>query len=137
MKRALLFLMLFSQATLASDFIFSVPVQLDRLPKGIPQAKVLCEVFTYRDAKNPIASGYSIRSIDSRQGMLVDEIPVNVNFHAMQRHQQPHQYRCQLQLLVPWTQPTWQTPNADAAVNDLRPRDNSQLVTEVSGLINN
>ncbi len=139
MKKHIIALLLFLTTfpALATDFVFSVPVKLDRLPKGIPQAKVVCDVFTYRDTENPIASGYTIRPVDSRQGFLIEDVQVNANYHPMQRQQVPHQYHCRLMLLVPWTQPTWQLPGEHAAISALRPRKNSQLVTEVSGLINN
>ena len=120
----------------ASDFLFQVPVKLDRVPKGIPQAKVQCEVFTYRDNQNPIATGYTIKPIDLRSGDLYQEVDVSVNFHSMSRHLKPHQYRCQLWLLTPWAKPTWQQPDVSSNIPALQPRENSKLVTTVSGLIN-
>jgi hypothetical protein len=131
----LLITLMLSIPAMAADFVFSVPVKLERIPKGIPQAKVICEIFTYRDTQNPVASGYTIRPIDSRQGLLVEDITVAVNFHPQQRHQLPHQYRCQLMLLVPWTQPNWQMPAEHAVIEDLQPKAQTGLVTEVSGLI--
>lgn len=134
-RNLFLLLLCLNTSVYAADFVFSVPVKLDRIPKGIPQAKVVCEIFTYRDTQNAIASGYTIKPIDSKQGFLYQDIEVNVSFHSNQRHQKPHQYQCQLQLLVPWTQPTWQVPGRHAATPSLRPRNNSNLVTSVSGMM--
>lgn len=127
--------LLISPALPAADFVFNVPLQLDRIPKGVPQAKVTCEVFTYRDTINPIASGYRISSIDSRSGYLHQDIHVDVNFHSMQRHRKPHQYTCKMQLLVPWAQPSWQTPAEHAVVEAIRPRKGARLISTVSGLM--
>lgn len=124
-----------SQVAWAGDFLFQVPVNLDRIPKGIPQAKVMCEVFSYRDSINPIATGYSIKPINSRRGDLHQEIDVSVNFHSMSRHIKPHSYRCQIFLLTPWAQPKWQQPAIDSPVSAMQPRDKSPLVQSVSGLI--
>ncbi|MGD2118057.1 MAG: hypothetical protein PVG66_06850 [Chromatiales bacterium] len=120
---------------LAADFVFNVPLQLEQIPKGIPQAKVICEVFSYSDNRQPIASGYTIHTIHSQFGRLDKNVVVRVNYHAMQRHRKPHQYHCRLQLLLPWTQPSWQTPSVDAELPILQPQENSSLQVEVSGII--
>ena len=140
MKRLLLtlvagFTVLNGTQVLAADFLFQVPVKLEKIPKGIAQAKIHCDVFSYRDNINPIASGYTIRPIDSHGGTLRQEIDVNVNYLNKYRHHSPHQYRCHISLLTPWAKPSWQTPAEDSPIPALQPRDNSQLVTEVSGLI--
>lgn len=119
----------------AADFLFQVPVKLDRIPSGIAQAKILCEVFSYRDNLNPIASGYSIKAINLRSGALHQEIDVKVNFQNQYRHLKAHQYRCQLLLLTPWAKPSWQTPGKQSAIAVLQPRENSSPVTMVQGLI--
>ena len=125
---------LFSSQLIAADFLFQVPVKLEKIPKGIVQVKILCEVFSYRDNLNPIATGYAIRPINSVKGNLFQEIDVNVNYLSKYRHRKPHQYHGQLLLLTPWAKPSWQTPSADSPVPALQPRKNSQLVTSVSGL---
>lgn len=128
-------LLLSASPLMAADFVFTVPVKLDKIPKGIPQAKVICEVFTYRDTHNPVASGYTIKAINSQQGFLYQDVTVEANFHNLQQHMKPHQYQCKLLLLVPWTQPSWQRPGEHAAVTALRPKPDSQLTSVVSGLI--
>ena len=130
-----LLLSLLSSPAAAADFLFQVPVKLEKIPKGIAQAKIMCDVFTYRDNTNPIASGYTIRPINLRNGNLHEEIDVSVNFFNQSRHLQAHQYRCQLLLLTPWATPSWQTPAADSTISVLQPREHSQLVTTVEGLI--
>ncbi len=119
----------------AADFLFQVPVILDKIPKGIPQAKVVCEVFSYRDSQTPIATGYTIKAINLRDGNLHEEVDVSVNFLSQYRHLHPHQYHCKLFLLTPWAIPTWQKPGSDSDITALNPRANSQPVVEVSGLI--
>jgi len=119
----------------AADFLFQVPVILDKIPKGIPQAKVVCEVFSYRDSQTPIASGYTIKPINLRDGNLHEEVDISVNFLNQYRHLHPHQYHCRLLLLTPWAMPSWQQPGSDSAIAALKPRQNSQPVVEVSGLI--
>ena len=126
---------LFSSQLIAADFLFQVPVKLEKIPKGIVQVKILCEVFSYRDNLTPIATGYTIRPINSAKGQLLEEIDVNVNYLSKYRHHKPHQYHCQLLLLTPWAKPSWQTPSADSTIPALRPRENSQLVTSVNGFI--
>jgi hypothetical protein len=125
----------FSSQLMAADFLFQVPVKLEKIPKGIVQVKILCEVFSYDDNLNPIATGYTIRPINSAKGNLFEEIDVNVNYLNKYRHREPHQYQCDLQLLTPWAKPSWQTPSADSSIRALQPRENSQLVTSVSGFI--
>lgn len=119
----------------ASDFLFQVPVQLDRIPKGIPQAKITCNVYSYRDNQTPIATGYSIKPIDLNSGNLHQEIDVHVNFIHGYSHLEPHQYRCNLLLLTPWAKPSWQTPSPDSDIVALQPRQDSELVSTVSGVI--
>lgn len=130
-----LIVLLTSGQLLASDFIFEVPVKLDRIPKGIPQAKIQCDVFGYRDNKEPIASGYSIRPIGSHRGELVDTVQVSANYKSMTRHINPHLYQCRLLLLTPWAQSAWQMPALDAEDTSIRPLSNTKPVTLVEGVI--
>ena len=87
-----LIILLASLPAVAADFLFQVPVMLDGIPKGIPQAKIICEVFSYRDNQNPIATGYKIKPIDLRDGHLHEEFEVSVNYFNAYRHLKPHQY---------------------------------------------
>lgn len=137
-NRHLAFILLLSLVSIpaaAADFLFQVPVKLEKIPKGIAQAKIKCDVFTYRDNSTPVATGYTIRPINLRNGNLHQEVDVSVNFLNQYRHLKPHQYRCQLLLLTPWATPSWQTPAADSSISVLQPREHSQLVTIVEGLI--
>lgn len=118
----------------AGDFLFQVPVKLDNIPKGIPQAKIICDVFTFEDDQNPIATGYTIKPLNRGHGSLHQEVDVNVNYHNMSRYMKPHHYKCQLLLLTPWAKPAWQIPGNESAIKVLQPKENSKLVTSVSGL---
>ena len=126
-------LFLVSLNAYSGDLLFQVPVKLDSIPKGIPQAKVLCEVFTVNDDRHPVATGYTIKPLNYGRGDLRQEIEVRVSYQNMSRHMKPHHYRCQLLLLTPWAKPTWQTPGKNSAIKVLQPRENSELVTTVSG----
>ena len=120
---------------LASDFIFEVPVKVDRIPKGIPQAKIECNVFGYRDSTQPIATGYSIRPLGSHRGELIDTVQVNVNYKPMKRQISPHRYQCRLMLLIPWAQPAWQRPTSDTSDTSIAPLAGTDPVTLVEGII--
>lgn len=128
-------LTLFSLPALGADYNFSVPVRLEGIPKGIPQVKVLCEVYNASNEQMPIASGYSIRPINSRQGFLFEDVEVKVNLPATQRELQADRYRCHLLLLTPWAKPFWQMPDASSPIEALQPKANSQLITTVTGTI--
>ena len=120
--KKLLTMMLFITSLNASagDFLFQVPVKLNSIPKGIPQAKVLCNVFTFGDDQNPIATGYTIKSLHLGKGSLNQEIEVRANYRSMSRYMKPHQYQCHLLLLIPWAKPTWQTPSREAGIRALQ-----------------
>lgn len=130
-----LLIFLASGNLLASDFVFEVPVKLDRIPKGIPQAKIQCDVFGYRDNKEPIASGYSIRPIGSHRGELVDTIRVSANYKSNLRHINPHMYQCRLLLLTPWAKSAWQMPGTDADDTSIQPQPDTKAVTLVEGIL--
>ena len=130
-----LFVLLTSSALFASDFLFEVPVKLDRIPKGIPQAKIQCDVFGYRDNKEPIASGYSIRPIGTHRGELIDTVRVSVNYQSMKRHINPHMYQCRLLLLTPWAESAWQMPATDSVDTSIHPLPDSKPVTLVEGIL--
>ena len=141
MKTALtIFLTLFSlqysiQAH-ALDFLFEVPVKLDLIPKGIPQAKIQCKVFSKIDKKQLIASGYSIRAIRSSRGTLNENVSVRASYLPDWRDAAAGSYQCQLLLLTPWANPSWQSPSDNNALSDLKPRENTDAVTTVTGIIN-
>ena len=130
-------LFLFSSHVAAADFVFNVPVQLDKIVKGVYQAKIQCDVFAEDDDQISIASGYSIQPIYAQRGVLDKEVTVNVNFLPRQRGQTAYRYQCGLLLLVPWVQPSWQEPNEHSSISAVQPKENSQLITSVSGLFNN
>lgn len=119
----------------ALDFVFEVPVRLDLIPKGIPQAKIECEVYSKIDSKQLIARGYSIRAIRSSRGELNENVEVTASYLHDWRDASPGSYRCRLLLLTPWTKPSWQSPSADSGLIDLQPRENTQATTSVSGII--
>lgn len=119
----------------ALDFVFEVPVRLDLIPKGIPQAKIECEVYSKIDSKQLIAKGYSIRAIRSSRGELNENVEVTASYLPDWRDSAAGSYQCKLLLLTPWAKPSWQTPSADTSLFDLQPRENTQATTIVSGVI--
>lgn len=133
----LLILLLLNGQILAADFIFNVPVQLDKVVKGIHQAKIQCDVYAEDDDQISIASGYNIQPIYAQQGVLYKEVTVNVNFLPRQRGQTAYRYQCELLLLVPWANPSWQKPSDNSNISAIQPQVQSELVTTVSGLFHN
>ena len=131
----LAFILLASFPLQASDFIFEVPVKINQIPKGIPQAKIVCDVFGNQDNTQPIASGYSIRPIASHRGELVDIVQISVNYISIKRHISPHSYQCRLLLLTPWAKPAWQEPGPEAVEEAIRPQPDTHSVTLVEGII--
>lgn len=136
MKTALAFLLsLFSVQAFALDFVFEVPVKLDLIPKGIPQAKIECEIYSKIDRKQLIASGYSIRAIHSVRGELNEIVEVRASYLPDWREATAGSYQCKLLLLTPWAKPSWQSPANDGSLPDLMPKENTQAITTVSGSI--
>ncbi len=136
MKTTLTILLsLLSFQAYALDFVFEVPVRLDLIPTGIPQAKIECEVFSKIDNKQVIAKGYSIRAIRSSRGELNENVEVRASYLPDWRDSAAGSYQCQLLLLTPWAKPSWQSPSADTSLVDLQPRENTDATTSVSGVI--
>lgn len=136
MKTALTILLsLFSLQVHALDFLFEVPVKLDLIPKGIPQAKIECEVYSKIDSKQLIATGYSIRAIRSSRGTLNENVEVRASYLPDWRDSAAGSYQCRLLLLTPWAKPSWQSPSSDNGLIDIQPRENTEAVTTVSGII--
>jgi len=136
MKTALtVFLTLFSVQAHALDFVFEVPVKLDLIPKGIPQAKIECQVYSKIDSKQLIATGYSIRAIRSTRGELNENVEVTASYLPDWRDAAAGSYQCRLLLLTPWAKPSWQSPSADSRLIDIQPRENTRAITTVSGVI--
>ena len=136
MKTALIiFLSLFSVQAHALDFLFEVPVKLDLIPKGIPQAKIECEVYSKIDNKQLIATGYSIRAIRSSRGELNENVEVRASYLPDWRDAAAGSYQCKLLLLTPWAKPSWQSPSPDTGLIDIQPRENTEATTTVSGII--
>ena len=126
-----LFSILFSIQAHALDFLFEVPVKLDLIPKGIPQAKIQCEVFSKLDKNQLIASGYSIRAIRSSRGELNENVSVRASYLPDWRDAAAGSYQCHLLLLTPW-----QSPSDNSDLPDLKPLENTEAVTTVSGVVN-
>ncbi len=136
MKTAVtLLLTLFSIHAHALDFLFEVPVKLDLIPKGIPQAKIVCDVYSKIDKKQLIATGYSIRAIHSTRGSLNENISVRASYLPDWRDATAGSFHCRLLLLTPWASPSWQSPSVDNSLPDLVPRENTEVITTVSGAI--
>jgi hypothetical protein len=130
----LLLFMLLNQVQ-AADFLFEIPVRLDLIPRGIPQAKIECDVYSKLDRKQVVASGYSIRAIRSSRGELNEIVEVHSNYLPDWRDSAVGSYQCRLLLLTPWAKPSWQTPSVDTGLSALQPRNNSVAITTVSGKI--
>lgn len=136
MKTTLTILLsLFSMQLHALDFVFEVPVRLDLIPKGIPQAKIECEVYSKIDSKQLIARGYSIRAIGSSRGELNENVEVRASYLPDWRDAAAGSYQCRLLLLTPWAKPSWQSPSSNPGLIDLQPRENTEATTRVSGVI--
>ncbi|MBT8439905.1 MAG: hypothetical protein HKP55_06350 [Gammaproteobacteria bacterium] len=136
MKTALIMLLaLFSIQAQALDFLFEVPVKLDLIPKGIPQAKIECEVYSKIDGNQLIATGYSIRAIRSNRGELDENVEVRASYLTDWRDSAAGSYQCRLLLLTPWAKPSWQSPSSDSGLIDIQPRDNTEAIITVTGVI--
>ena len=131
-----LFLALISMQVLALDFQFEVPVKLNQIPRGIPQAKIECDVYAKIDKNQLIASGYSIRGIDSGRGQLNENFSVVASYLPDWRDSAAGSYQCRLLLLTPWAKPSWQAPSAEHSLPELVPAEQAEAITIVSGAIN-
>jgi hypothetical protein len=117
----------------AADYVFQVPVELERMPRGIARAQVECAVYPDEALSHPLGSGTASHPVDFRTGGLRRNFTVRVNLRADRRGRSATHYACRLLLLAPWASPPWQAPSQDAMDPTMRPAPDTEFRTVAEG----
>jgi hypothetical protein len=120
-------------AAAAADYVFSVPVELEQMPRGVARAQVQCEVFGDRTGGPPLGSGSTSHPLDFRTGALQRNFTVRVNLRPERQGQLPGYYVCRLLLLAPWSSPPWQAPSEEAMDPAMRPAPDTEFRAVAEG----
>lgn len=116
---------------LAFDFELIVPVRLHGLDRSISQGKVTCTVHTEPNDR-VIGGKQVIFPVNSFTGDFERDLVLRFDVALGEDPGRASHYRCVLDLLLPWANPPWQRPDAQAGPGPLRPREGTAFSPEVS-----
>lgn len=116
---------------LAFDFELIVPVRLHGLDRSISQGKVTCTVFGEPD-KRVIGGKQVIFPVNTFTGEFERDLVLRFDVAPGEEPARASHYRCALDLFLPWANPPWQRPDAQAGPGPLHPLEGTAFSPEVS-----
>jgi hypothetical protein len=117
-------------AALAFDFELIVPVRLHDLDRSISQGKVTCTIHAEPDNR-VIGGKHVVFPVNSFTGDVERDLVLRFDAAPGEDPGRASRYRCVLELLLPWANPPWQSPDALAGQGPLRPRVGTAFSPEV------
>lgn len=121
---------LFPGAALAADFVFTIPVELERIPE---RADVLVFCNVYNPNGQGIGGGSQGVPVNRNSGQFRGNVSVSVDVHAQQDPYSARTYRCHLRMTIPGRTPLWGDPSPTSEVEEFRPKPGTEFIGEVRG----
>jgi len=120
-------------AEAAAPFIFTIPVELDRIPERVGGTIIYCNVY---NANGQGMGGGSQGVPYSRaSGQFSGNVSVGITMLQGQDPYNARTYRCHMVMTIPGNPPVWDRPSPTSAVPEFQPKPGTEFVGEVSGTL--
>jgi hypothetical protein len=130
MLAATVLLGLLGGTALAADFVFTIPVELEKIPERAG-VLVYCNVFN-ADGQG-IGGGNQGVQVNRNTGQFKGNVTVSVDVQAQQNPFSARTYRCHLTMTIPGSTPKWGEPSPTSEVEEFRPKPGTEFIGEVRG----